>query len=195
MAPILQSPSPSTDEEEDTMKIAVATMACALTAIPLAAAPQKDKTASAPDANAIVLRGCVVPGENSGTYVMTHVSEVAQAGRSAMPDEAHGRRVVFWLDRKSDMLKHQNKAVTVKGSIVGYKDSEIELKNGDTKDGDLLAEFEGPGKDVKVPNQVVGDAVGTSGRTTAEKNDVKTMLVKVKVSDIQETSDYSCSGR
>jgi hypothetical protein len=177
------------------MKLAGLVAACALTAIPLAAAPQKEKTASVPDANTIVLRGCVVPGVDKGTYVLTHVSEVAKPGRSVMPEEAHGRRVVFWLDRKDDMLRHQNKAVEVKGTLLGFKNSEIELKNGDTKDGDLLAEFEGPGKDVRVPNSVVAGAIGTSGRTVPEKNDVKTMLVKVKVNDVQETSDYLCAGR
>ena len=112
-----------------------------------------------------------------------------------MPDEAHGRRVVFWLDKKDDMLKHANKPVEVKGNISGFENSEIELKNGAAKDGGLLAEFEGPGKDVRVANDVVGSAIGTSGRTTPEKNDVKTMLVKVTVNAIQETSDYSCGGR
>jgi hypothetical protein len=180
------------DEEEDTMKTAGFLAACALTAVPLAAAPQKDKPAAGQDANAITLRGCVVPGEDKGTYVLTHVSEVAQPGHSAMPEEAHGRRVLFWLDRREDMLKHQNKAVTVKGTLLGFQNSEIELKNGATKDGDLLAEFEGPGKDVRVPNSVVAAAVGTSGRTTPEKNDIKTMLVKVKVNDIQETSNDFC---
>jgi hypothetical protein len=174
------------------MKLAGLLGVCALTAIPLAAAPQKEKIASAQEANAIVLRGCVVPGEDKTAYVLTHVSEVAKPGRSVMPEEAHGRRVVFWLDRREDMLKHQNKAVELKGTLLGFKNSEIDLKNGDTKDGDLLAELEGSGKDVRVPNSVVADAIGTGGRTTP---DVKTLLVKVKVNEIQETSDSSCTGK
>jgi len=139
------------------------------------------------------LRGCVTPGVDKGTYILSQVSEATHAGQSAMPDSAHGRRVVFWLDKKDEMLKHVNQAVEVTGTINGFEDSEIELKNGNAKDGGLLAEFEGPGKDVRVPNSEVGSAIGTSGRTTPEKNDIKTMLVKVNVTGVTVTADYPCA--
>ena len=176
------------------MKRAGIMAACALAAVPLAASPQKESStaASGDAAKTITLRGCVVPGVDQEGYVLTHVSEVPGAGQSAMPAEAHGRRVVFWLDKRDEMLKHANKAVSVTGTIDGVENSEIELKNGPAKDGGLLAEFEGPGRDVKVPNSVVGNAVGTAGRATPEKNDIKTMLVKVKVGAIQETSNEFC---
>ncbi len=174
-------------------------LACALAALSLAAVPQRTASAS-PQSNAsaprtektIMLRGCVVPDANKEGYVLTHVTEVPEAGQSAMPAEAHGRRVVFWLDKRDEMLKHANKAVSVTGKIEGIENSEIELKNGPAKDGGLLAEFEGPGHDVKVPKSVVDNAVGTAGRATPEKNDIKTMLVKVKVGAIQETSNEFC---
>jgi hypothetical protein len=174
-------------------------LACALAALSLAALPQRTVSASPQNSastaqaeKTIVLRGCVVPGANKEGYVLTHLSEVTSPGQSAMPAEAHGRRVVFWLDKRDEMLEHANKAVSVTGKIEGVENSEIELKNGPAKDGGLLAEFEGPGKDVKVPNSVVGNAVGTAGRATPEKNDIKTMLVKVKVGAIQETSNDFC---
>ena len=42
-----------------------------------------------------------------------------------------------------------------------------------------------------VPAETVGRAVGTSGRASAEKDDIKTMLLKVKVDSVKAT-DYSC---
>ena len=65
--------------------------------------------------------------------------------------------------------------------------------NGEAKDGGLLVEFEGPGKDVRVSNTVVGGAVGTGGRATPEKTDIKTMLVKVNVTGVTVTADYPCA--
>ena len=177
------------------MKLALLTAIAAVSALPIAAAGQNTATAqssaAATDSKAITLRGCVTPGQDKGTYVLTKLTEMPQAGRSAIPDTAHGRRVVFWLDKDAEMLKHANSAVEVKGTITGAEESEIELKSGDRKDGGLLAEFEGPGKDVRVANEAVAGAIGTSGRTTPDKNDIKTILMKVKVDSVQAT-DYSC---
>ena len=61
----------------------------------------------------------------------------------------------------------------------------MEFKAGHQKDGSLVAEFEGPGRDVKAPNSVVGPALGTSGRVASEKDDVQTFLVKVKVESVR----------
>jgi hypothetical protein len=52
-------------------------------------------------------------------------------------------------------------------------------------------EFEGPGKDIKVPNEVIGSTVGTAGRTTPEKNDIKTFLIRVNVESVQ-TLEGAC---
>ena len=177
------------------MKQALVASAFALAILPLGAwaqdkAPQ-DKPAKVSDSNEITLRGCVVPGQAKDTFVLTHVTEVAPAAGSAMPADAHGRKVVFWLDEKDNILKHANHGVEVKGKIEGFKDSEIELKAGPHPEGGLVAEFEGPGKDVRVANNEVAGAIGTSGRTASEKNDIKTMLVKVDVKDVKAV-DYSC---
>lgn len=184
------------------MKLAAFTLVAAVAAVPFAVSAQSSNSSSgsslttaqaagAADSKSITLRGCVVPGVDKGTYVLTHVTELPQAGRSAMPETAHGRRVIFWLDKDKALLEHANHAVEVSGKLDGVEESEIELKNGDRKDGGLLAEFEGPGKDVRVPAETVEKAIGTTGRTTAEKNDVKTMLMKVKVESVKAT-DYSC---
>ena len=175
------------------MKVAAFTLAAAVAVTPFAVSAQSSsaaQAAGAADAKSITLRGCVVPGADKGTYVLTHVTEVPPAGRSAMPETAHGRRVVFWLDKHEALLEHANHAVEVMGKLDGAEESEIEFKNGERKDGGLLAEFEGPGKDVRVPAETVERAIGTTGRT-AEKNDLKTMLLKVKVESVKAT-DYSC---
>ena len=165
-------------------------VACAVA--PLTAAPQKDAGSSSPSsAQNITLRGCVIPGEDKGTYVLTRVTEVPQAGRSAIPATAHGRRVVFWLDKDAELLKHANHAVEVTGVLNGVEESEIELKSGTRKDGGLMAEFEGPGKDIRVPNEAVAGAIGTTGRAAPEARDIKTILMKVRVTAVQAV-DYSC---
>ena len=123
---------------------------------------------------------------------MTDVKEVPQAGRSALPTEAHGRKVLFWLDRDDALKAHVGRMVEVTGTQAGLEESEVELKAGHQKDGGLVAEFEGPGRDVKASNEVVGQALGTSGRTASEKNDVKTFLMKVKVESVRPVSG-TCS--
>jgi hypothetical protein len=175
------------------MKPAGIVAAVAISAIPLLAAPQKDSGATPAAGKPLTLRGCVAPGVDKRTYVLTQLSEATRGGQSAMPDSAHGRRVVFLFDKKDEMLKHVNQAVEVTGTINGFEESEIELKNGDAPDGGLLVEFEGPGKDVRVSNAAAGGVVGTGGRTTPDKNDIKTMLVKVKVTGVIVTADYPCA--
>ena len=171
--------------------LTAAGLAAAMAVAPLAASPQdKDDSLKVAKSREITLRGCVVPGQDKDTFVMTHVTEVPPAGGSVIPESAHGRRVVFWLDKDDDILKHANAAVEVHGTFDGFEESEIELKAG-KKDGGLIAEFEGPGEDVKVPNEAVSKAIGTTGRTEPEKNDIKTMLVKVDVKDVKAV-DYSC---
>jgi len=47
-----------------------------------------------------------------------------------------------------------------------------------------VAEFEGPGRDVKASSDVVGQALGTTGRAE-DKKDLQTFLVKVKVDSVR----------
>jgi hypothetical protein len=178
------------------MKQSLMAAAVALVALPLTAWSQDKPETASPSSTAesreITLRGCVVPGQEQGTYVLSGVTEVPPPGGSVMPATAHGRRVVFWLDEKEDVLQHANRGVEVRGTFDEFEESEIELKEGEHPEGGLIAEFEGPGEDVKVANSAVAGAIGTSGRSDAEKDDIKTMLVKVDVKDVKAI-DYSCS--
>ena len=133
----------------------------------------------------VTLQGCVTPGVDKGTVALTQVAEIAQPGQSVMPAEAHGRRVIFWLMPDTQLAPNVGRMVQVRGKTDKIEESEIELKAGHQKSGGLVVEFEGPGKDVKVPNEVIGSTVGTAGRTTAEKHDVKTFLIRVKVDSVQ----------
>jgi hypothetical protein len=131
----------------------------------------------------IKLQGCVVPGLDKGTFALTQVSEVG-AGALTIPEVALGRRVMFWLTDAKKLRDYVGRMVEVRGKIEGdAKESEIEVKAGPREDGGLIVEFEGPGKNVRVPAETVSDAVGTSGRTEPGK-DIKTYLVKVNVDHV-----------
>lgn len=131
------------------------------------------------------MHGCVRPGIDKDTVLMTDVIEVTDAGQSAIPTEAHGRKVLFWLDRDELLKAHVGHMVQLTGVAGGLEKSEIELKPGRQKNGGLVAEFEGPGHDVKASNDIVGPAIGTAGRVASGKNDVPTFLVKVKVDSVR----------
>jgi hypothetical protein len=153
-------------------------------AAPIAAAQQSPTAAPAANGK-ITLQGCVRPAVDKDQVLVTDVTEVVGAGQSAIPTEAHGRKVIFWLDRDEALKPHVGHMVEVTGTQGKIENSEIELKAGRQKDGGLVVEFEGPGKDVKASNAVVGQPLGTSGRVTPEKNDVKTFLIHVKVDSVR----------
>ena len=165
------------------MKWSVTLAAFTFATVPLLAAPQSSPQPS-PDSR-ITLQGCVRSGLESGTVLMTDVTEVTTGGQSAVPEEAHGRKVIFWLDKDDPLKSHVGHRVEVTGTRGSVEKSEIELKQGHQKTGGLVVEFEGPGHDVKASNSVVGGALGTSGRTQPEKDDIKTFLYKVKVDDVR----------
>jgi hypothetical protein len=177
------------------MKWSAVAAALVMAAAPIAAQSQQQSTTQAPAASTprpqaasgakLTLHGCVRAGVEKDTVLMTDVTEVPQAGRSALPTEAHGRKVLFWLDRDDDLKAHVGRMVEVTGTPAGLEESEVELKAGRQKGGGLVAEFEGPGRDVKASNETVGQALGTSGRTASEKNDIKTFLMKVKVESVR----------
>jgi hypothetical protein len=175
------------------MKWSAVAAALVMAAAPLGA--QQPQPTSAPGqaaGGAITLRGCVRAGVEKDTVLMTDVVEAAGAGRSAMPTEAHGRKVLFWLDRDEPLKAHVGHMVEVTGTQGPVEKSEVELKAGRQKDGGLVAEFQGPGGNVKASNDVVGQALGTSGRAEPEKNDVQTFLVKVKVDTVRPVNG-SCN--
>jgi hypothetical protein len=176
------------------MKWSAVAAALVIAAAPIGAqqAPQTTGQASAATAGKITLHGCVRPGVDKDTVLMTDVMEVTDAGKSAMPAEAHGRKVLFWLDRDDALKPHVGHMVEVTGTQGAIEKSEVEFKAGRQKDGGLVAEFEGPGRDVKASNATVGQALGTAGRADADKNDVKTFLIKVKVDSVRAVTG-TCS--
>jgi hypothetical protein len=169
------------------MKWSATAAALLIAAAPMAAASQQSSAqpraaAAGSDTQRITLHGCVRPGIEKDTFLMTDVTEPTEP---AVPPEAHGRKVIFWLDNDAGLKPHVGHMVEVSGTTGTIQKSEIELKAGHQKEGGLVVEFEGPGKDVKASNAVVGGALGTSGRTTSEKDDVKTFLFKVKVENVK----------
>lgn len=165
-----------------------------LAAAPIAAAPQSSSPSPSSTATGgkITLQGCVRPGVDKDQVLVTDVTEIPDAGKSAIPTEAHGRKVIFWLDRDDALKPLVNRKVEVTGTQGTIEKSEIELKAGHQKAGGFVVEFEGPGRDVKASNDVVGQPLGTSGRVAAGKNDIPDFLVHVKVESVRQVSE-SCS--
>jgi hypothetical protein len=178
------------------MKWSAVAAAVLVAAVPIGAQEAATTTARsqtpAASSGTITLNGCVRPGVDKDTVLMTDVVEVTHGGQSAMPAEAHGRKVLFWLDRDDALKPHVGHKVEVTGMQTGVEKSEVELKAGHQKEGGLVAEFEGPGRDVKASNEVLGQALGTAGRTEAETKDVPTFLVKVKVDSVRPVTG-TCS--
>lgn len=135
----------------------------------------------------ITLHGCVTPAQDPGTYFLSSVTHVTDPNGGQIPEMAHGRRVFFWLDNDEDVRKNMGRMVEVRGRFSAIEESEAELKAGRHKDGGLIVEFEGPGKDVRAPDGAAGVSVGTAGRVTPERNDVKTYLMRVDVKSVKAT--------
>jgi hypothetical protein len=154
-------------------------LAMLMAAAPLAASQNADSKKE------ITLHGCVMPGVDNDTYVMTQVMEMPGPSGAAMPEVAHGRRVLFWLHDDDDVKKHKGQMVMVRGDLRDLEKSEIELQAGSQKEGGLIVEFEGPGKDVRASNETVGAAVGTAGRTEPDKNDIPTYLAHIDVNEVK----------
>ena len=170
------------------MRFQMLAAACVLAAVPHVSA--QSRPADAANQNPVTLRGCVTPGLND-TYVLANVTQQPAAGASVAPDSAHGRKVIFWLKNDADVKKHPNMMVEVSGTVAPMKASEAELKAGPHKDGGLIVEFEGPGRDVQASNAQVGAAIGTAGRQAAEANDLKTYVAEVTVTGVKVVGE-SC---
>jgi len=172
--------------------------AAMLLAVTPIAAAQQSSSSTSPSTSAsasggrITLQGCVRPGVDKDQVIVTDAMEIAAAGKSALPAEAHGRKVIFWLDRDDALKPLLNRKVEVAGTQGKIEKSEIELKAGHQKEGGLVLEFEGPGRDVKASNDVVGQPLGTSGRAAAGNSDIKDFLVHVKVDSVRQVSE-SCN--
>ena len=140
----------------------------------------------------ISFQGCVTPGLDRDTYVVAQVSQVRSAGDAEIPEVAHGRRVLFWLDNDEAVKASVGRKVEVRGTFASIEESEIELKAGRQQAGGFVVEFEGPGRDVRTADPSVSTSVGTAGRVAAEQNDVKTYLMRINVSKVTPL-EGSCS--
>jgi hypothetical protein len=135
----------------------------------------------------ITLRGCVMPALND-TFILTDVTQTPGPGGVTLPEVAHGRRVLFWIRNDAAIRNHPNKMIEVTGRFTNLKESEIELKAGRQSDGGLMVEIEGPGRDVRASNRTAGAELGTAGRQTPEKNDIKAYLAEVRVTYVREVA-------
>ena len=122
----------------------------------------------------VTLTACVEKGMKDNTFILTNVADVP-VHPSTMG------RVVYWLDKKDDLKKHVGHQIRVNAKITEVKQGEMEVKAGDSEDGGWYVEIEGPGRDVRTPAANVGV---TPGGRKDEARDLKTTLVKLKVSDV-----------
>ena len=132
----------------------------------------------------ITITACVEKGQKDDTFLLTNVADVPV-------HPATMGKVVYWLDSIKEIRKHVGHQVRVNGKITEVEKSEMEVKAGDDKQGGWYVEIEGPGKDVRAPASKVG--VETGGRKN-EADDIKTTLVKLKVSDVTMVA-ASCPAR
>ncbi len=109
-----------------TLMAAAVVAAAMVSAAPIGSAAQKDAKGKHP----VTLQGCIVAGQDTGTFAMTGVQEIATADAVTVPPEAHGRRVVFWLDRQKETATDAGHKVEVKGRVTEVIEGEIEMKAG-----------------------------------------------------------------
>jgi hypothetical protein len=124
----------------------------------------------------VTIQGCVVAGENAGTYVMTGLKEWPVANS---PLGRYGPRP-YWVDKGADLLRdHLGKTIQLAGTIVSLRESEVEREPGVLSRGGQAA-IELPGRDVMtVPyNAGVGMANWTSRR------DMKITLLELEVEEL-----------
>jgi hypothetical protein len=144
-------------------------------------------------AKEIAFQGCVTPGVDRGSYVITGVQPLAtDPGAMVIPESAHGRRVLFWLNNDAAVRTNIGRKVEIRGTFAEVEESEIELKAGRQDAGGFIVEFEGPGPDVRSADPSVATAVGTSGRANPDSDDVKTFLMRINVRDVKVVS-LGCS--
>ena len=166
--PTAQTPAPGTTQEKTTTQQKTTTTTTTTSV---------DKYYAV--GNAVTLTSCVEKGQRDNTFVLTKTADVP-----AHP--ATFGRVVYWLDSVKDLPPHVGHSVRVQGTVTEVKQGEMEVKSGaDTAGGGWYVEIEGPGKDIHTSPDKAG--VTTAGRDPG-KNDVKTTLVKLKVSEVTMTA-------
>lgn len=166
------------------MKSALSAAAVALMLASLVVAQPRTTEAGA-KRQQITFMGCVASAERD-TYTLAPVMRLLEPAPRRVPEFAHGRQVFFWLDDEEQIRRHIGRMVEVRGEFSAIETSEVELKSGRHRDGGLIVEFEGPGRDVRTSAAAAGVAIGTGG-ATAEKDDIKAYLLRVDVKSVRAT--------
>ncbi len=130
----------------------------------------------------IVMRGCVQDGATKGHFFLTGFKAVSGPGDTPLPEFAHGRKVIYWLEDLPKLDKHLGHMVEVKGEFLSMKESQSDFKE---KDGGQIVEFEGPGRDVDLTAAQAREVVGTSGSL---QDELKTLLVRVDVDGVTQVA-------
>jgi hypothetical protein len=152
---------------------AAATLAVAGLAVTAATAiAQTQQAAHFTVGQNVTLSSCVEKGQKPDTFILTKTADVPV-------HPATMGRVVYWLDTVKPLREHIGHQVRVQGTITEVKQEEMEL--GDDGKGGWAVEIEGPGRDVRTTPEKAG--VDPTGRQK-QKDDIKTTLVKLKVSDV-----------
>jgi hypothetical protein len=169
------------------MRLYAAAAAIALCSSSLVLAQSTASQPAREPGDLVVLRGCVAAGAESGTFIMNNVIEVDSAGEEK-PASRLVNPILYWFKDASGLEPHVGKRVEVAGKVDGLEQSEVEVKAGPQKDGSFVVEVEGPGKDVAASTKALPGVAGTTGSARPEKDDVKTMLVKVTIGHVKEVA-------
>jgi hypothetical protein len=157
--------------------ISVFASVMALSAATFAAGPNQDDSNKWKGRD-MTMRGCVQEGATKGHFFLANFRAISGPGDTPMPESAHGRKVVYWLEDLPNLKKYLHRVVEVKGEFISMKESQSDVKE---QDGVTIVEFEGPGRDVDLTASQAREVVGTSGT----QNDVKTFLVRVDVDGVK----------
>jgi hypothetical protein len=128
--------------------------------------------------NPVKFSGCVTPGTEQGSFLLTNVKRT---------DGAADTNTIYWLDSARKLDGHAGHQVEVTGIISDVSDGKVKTKTDPKKDTDKIEVKKG-GESVtaNVPAQPVG--------TTAKKTttDEPRALLKLKVKSLKMLSS-SCS--
>lgn len=92
------------------------------------------------------------------------------------------RPVIYWLDDTSGLRPHVGRTVDVSGTIKDVREREADVRADAARNGGVIVELEGPGRDVEASGDAIPGVVGTSG--TVPASDVKTVVLEIDVAAV-----------
>lgn len=157
-----------------TNKTQVATLLLTLGIAAQSASAQPMRTSNFEVGDEVQLQGCVVQGEQSGTYVFSRVTAWPVA---ATPEGRYGPRH-FWLaDAAKYLQEHVGRTIQVTGTIVDLRESEVERNPQFNSQGGGRVGIELPTGDVFTKPSLAG----INPKQRDSKIDMKVTLVKVEM--------------